>query len=138
MAGKDGTALFNKYHPWVNVRALLGKCLIGRLVESIEKPAETEAVLEGGSDSERPAQPQPRAGPVEMEDRPGTEGGGHDERPAQLRPGAGPGEVEDDERRRQDSADEHPDSEQLQQLVFAELEPGARSSREDGPSNPEA
>lgn len=30
-AGKDGTVLFNKYHPWVNAGALLEKCLIGHL-----------------------------------------------------------------------------------------------------------
>lgn len=30
-AGKDGTTLFNKYHPWVNAHALLEKCLIGLL-----------------------------------------------------------------------------------------------------------
>jgi cytochrome b involved in lipid metabolism len=29
--GKDGTVLFNKYHPWVNAQALLEKCLIGLL-----------------------------------------------------------------------------------------------------------
>eukprot|EP00899_Mesostigma_viride_P015979 jgi/Mesvir1/24382/Mv11051-RA.1 len=30
-AGKDGTSLFAKYHPWVNYQALLGKCLVGIL-----------------------------------------------------------------------------------------------------------
>eukprot|EP01025_Chloroclados_australasicus_P046690 TRINITY_DN5153_c0_g1_i3.p2 TRINITY_DN5153_c0_g1~~TRINITY_DN5153_c0_g1_i3.p2 ORF type:complete len:184 (+),score=22.36 TRINITY_DN5153_c0_g1_i3:163-714(+) len=29
MLGRDATSLFNKYHPWVNVDALLEKCLIG-------------------------------------------------------------------------------------------------------------
>jgi cytochrome-b5 reductase len=29
-AGKDGTALFMKYHPWVNIGALMEKCLLGR------------------------------------------------------------------------------------------------------------
>ena len=31
VAGKDGTALFLKYHPYVNIRALMEKCLVGRL-----------------------------------------------------------------------------------------------------------
>ncbi len=31
VAGKDGTSLFMKYHPWVNIGALMGKCLVGRL-----------------------------------------------------------------------------------------------------------
>lgn len=37
-AGKDGTSLFNKYHPWVNAHALLEKCLIGLL----HKPGDGE------------------------------------------------------------------------------------------------
>jgi hypothetical protein len=32
-AGKDGTALFLKYHPWVNIDALMEKCLVGFLAE---------------------------------------------------------------------------------------------------------
>lgn len=30
-AGRDATALFNRYHPWVNAGALLEACLIGPL-----------------------------------------------------------------------------------------------------------
>ncbi|KAG2438980.1 hypothetical protein HYH02_010772 [Chlamydomonas schloesseri] len=37
-AGKDGTALFMKYHSWVNADALLEKCLVGLLA-----PAPTPA-----------------------------------------------------------------------------------------------
>jgi cytochrome b involved in lipid metabolism len=33
-AGKDGTSLFQKYHPWVNAHALLEKCLLGMLQPS--------------------------------------------------------------------------------------------------------
>lgn len=36
-AGKDCTALFNKYHSWVNADQILKKCLIGRLADE-EKP----------------------------------------------------------------------------------------------------
>jgi cytochrome-b5 reductase len=32
--GKDATTLFNKYHPWVNVSALMDRCVVGLL----EKP----------------------------------------------------------------------------------------------------
>ncbi len=32
-AGKDGTALFTKYHAWVNADALLEKCLVGLLAQ---------------------------------------------------------------------------------------------------------
>ncbi|PRW33296.1 cytochrome b5 domain-containing RLF-like [Chlorella sorokiniana] len=31
IAGKDGTALFNKYHAWVNYEFMLQKCLVGLL-----------------------------------------------------------------------------------------------------------
>lgn len=31
VAGRDGTALFNKYHAWVNYEFLLAKCLVGLL-----------------------------------------------------------------------------------------------------------
>jgi cytochrome b involved in lipid metabolism len=31
VAGKDGTALFNKYHPWVNIDFMLQRCMIGHL-----------------------------------------------------------------------------------------------------------
>ena len=30
-AGVDGTALFDKYHGWVNAEAILGACCVGRL-----------------------------------------------------------------------------------------------------------
>jgi cytochrome-b5 reductase len=29
--GKDGTALFNKFHAWVNAEFLLAKCMVGTL-----------------------------------------------------------------------------------------------------------
>lgn len=45
-AGKDCTALFNKYHAWVNIDGLLTKCLVGILVDesttSIEEGEEEE------------------------------------------------------------------------------------------------
>lgn len=31
VAGKDGTELFNRFHPWVNGDALMEKCLVGWL-----------------------------------------------------------------------------------------------------------
>lgn len=31
-AGKDGTSLFNKKHPWVNVEAFLKNCYVGNLI----------------------------------------------------------------------------------------------------------
>jgi len=31
VAGQDGSALFRKYHAWVNFRVLLQKCLVGPL-----------------------------------------------------------------------------------------------------------
>ncbi|CDK27221.1 unnamed protein product [Kuraishia capsulata CBS 1993] len=29
VAGKDGTAMFNRYHPWVNFERMLDGCLVG-------------------------------------------------------------------------------------------------------------
>jgi len=31
-AGKDCTAMYDKFHPWVNAETMLGKCIIGTLV----------------------------------------------------------------------------------------------------------
>lgn len=31
-AGRDGTAMFNKYHSWVNADRLLEKCMVGILI----------------------------------------------------------------------------------------------------------
>jgi cytochrome-b5 reductase len=31
VGGRDGTALFNKYHAWVNYEFLLAKCIVGLL-----------------------------------------------------------------------------------------------------------
>eukprot|EP00003_Mantamonas_plastica_P007743 TRINITY_DN1657_c0_g2_i1.p1 TRINITY_DN1657_c0_g2~~TRINITY_DN1657_c0_g2_i1.p1 ORF type:complete len:212 (-),score=81.88 TRINITY_DN1657_c0_g2_i1:286-921(-) len=32
VAGRDGTALFNKYHAWVNIEFMMAKCVVGFLV----------------------------------------------------------------------------------------------------------
>jgi cytochrome b involved in lipid metabolism len=32
-AGQDSTALFRKYHPWVNAHFMLAKCLVGTLAD---------------------------------------------------------------------------------------------------------
>lgn len=39
VAGKDGTAVFNKYHAWVNADALLAKCLVGYLAPGQQQQA---------------------------------------------------------------------------------------------------
>lgn len=40
VAGKDGTAMFNKYHPWVNIEFLMTACFLGLLTQDPEpKPA---------------------------------------------------------------------------------------------------
>ncbi|GAB4820304.1 hypothetical protein N2152v2_007350 [Parachlorella kessleri] len=38
VAGRDGTALFNKYHAWVNSDFLLEKCLVGFLQQQAQQP----------------------------------------------------------------------------------------------------
>ena len=47
-AGRDGTALFLKFHPWVNAEALIGKCLVGFL----DSPLQAPVVSEGHEDHE--------------------------------------------------------------------------------------
>lgn len=42
-AGRDCTALFNKYHAWVNMDSILGKCFIGMLIND-------EVLIEEGDD----------------------------------------------------------------------------------------
>lgn len=39
-AGRDSTALFLKYHPWVNMHFMLAKCMVGRLEDG--QPGATE------------------------------------------------------------------------------------------------
>ena len=41
-AGTDCTALFNKYHAWVNIGAMIGKCCVGVLGEENETLMECE------------------------------------------------------------------------------------------------
>lgn len=43
--GKDSTVLFNKYHPWVNVAALMDRCVVG-LLERKQMPTHAEAPSE--------------------------------------------------------------------------------------------
>lgn len=45
--GTDATDLFNEVHAWVNYESMLSKCLVGKLVRSLEgaspKKAQTES-----------------------------------------------------------------------------------------------
>jgi cytochrome b involved in lipid metabolism len=45
-AGRDCSALFNKYHAWVNADMLLEKCLIGYLMPP-DSAAQKRNVVEG-------------------------------------------------------------------------------------------
>jgi cytochrome b involved in lipid metabolism len=36
--GRDATKLFNKYHPWVNVSALMDSCVVGLLERAKVEP----------------------------------------------------------------------------------------------------
>lgn len=39
VAGRDGSSMFDKYHPWVNVDSLLAKSLVGFLADPSENVA---------------------------------------------------------------------------------------------------
>jgi hypothetical protein len=49
-AGKDSTALFNKFHAWVNIDGLLTKCLLGNLVD--DDPSTTTITEEEDEEEE--------------------------------------------------------------------------------------
>lgn len=52
VAGKDGTALFNKYHAWVNLDGMLSKCLIGHLAATVDTIAEGDEKEDESDDDE--------------------------------------------------------------------------------------
>lgn len=47
VGGKDGTALFNKFHAWVNYEFLLAKCLVGLLAPPSAAGGGTAGAAEG-------------------------------------------------------------------------------------------
>lgn len=55
-AGKDCTALFNKYHAWVNIDSMLSKCFVGKLVESLPITIEEKVEKEVESEKETPGE----------------------------------------------------------------------------------
>lgn len=59
-AGKDGTALFQRYHPWVNGHALLEACLLGSVkVSNLSIPANRDCAScrQGITDAAAPPAP---------------------------------------------------------------------------------
>lgn len=56
IAGKDCTDLFVKYHRWVNAESILGKCIVGSLMEDLggidEKEEEEEEQKVGKADEQ--------------------------------------------------------------------------------------
>ncbi len=43
-AGRDGTALFMKHHPYVNIGGLLSKCIVGSLAKSALQETAAEEI----------------------------------------------------------------------------------------------
>ena len=50
-AGRDATALFNKYHAWVNIDFMMAKCMVGLLESPADRAARkaAESVDPGGA-----------------------------------------------------------------------------------------
>ena len=48
-AGKDCTALFDKFHAWVNIDSMLSKCYVGTLIPDDSKVKEDVAVKHDSS-----------------------------------------------------------------------------------------
>lgn len=44
-AGKDATTLFEEVHRWVNYESMLKECLVGKLIETVEKTASSSTML---------------------------------------------------------------------------------------------
>jgi len=51
-AGRDCSALFRKYHPWVNAHFMLAKCLLGKLHESEPGALPGSGAQAGGGDDD--------------------------------------------------------------------------------------
>lgn len=47
-AGKDGMALFNKYHRYINLEGLIGKCCIGVMEDASSKAPSLQPIQESG------------------------------------------------------------------------------------------
>jgi hypothetical protein len=60
-AGKDGTDLFNKFHAWVNIDSILGKCVVGVAMTDIEEQGYAEWEAEQAI-AEQQQQQQPQDG----------------------------------------------------------------------------
>jgi len=52
--GKDCTALFNKYHAWVNAEFMLAKCMVGTLATSSTSGAKTSGALATSNGTTQP------------------------------------------------------------------------------------
>lgn len=62
-AGKDCTELFDRYHRWVNISSILGKCLVGTLIE------EQQTIHEGDEDEAEDEDTEHKADAKEVTDR---------------------------------------------------------------------
>ena len=49
VGGRDGTALFNKYHAWVNNEFLLAKCMVGLLAPPSSGGGGSSSSANGGA-----------------------------------------------------------------------------------------
>lgn len=61
---QDGTSLFQKYHPWVNIDALMEKCLVGMMAPPPSAVPPLAAMATGAADcsAAEPAEQGPAAG----------------------------------------------------------------------------
>ena len=52
-AGRDATALFNKFHAWVNIDFMMSKCMVGLLESPTDRAAKAEAESVAVSEAEQ-------------------------------------------------------------------------------------
>mmetsp|Transcript_10308 Transcript_10308/g.22135 ORF Transcript_10308/g.22135 Transcript_10308/m.22135 type:complete len:283 (+) Transcript_10308:260-1108(+) len=65
VAGKDGTSLFMKYHPWVNLNALMAACLVGTLAPPPQQEKAAREIQEARRVKEQQKQREQRQVPEE-------------------------------------------------------------------------
>lgn len=52
VAGKDATSAFDRYHRWVNIPALIGRLVVGKLVDGATNKATAEEGDGAGSEAQ--------------------------------------------------------------------------------------
>lgn len=105
VAGRDGTALFNKYHAWVNYEFLLAKCLVGLLAphSAASVPANAAGAAGGAA--------------AAAQGQDGAAGSANGSSEQQAQPGSGSGSASGQEQQLEAAGGAEPEGDGEQQLA---------------------